>query len=523
MSIRRVSFLGLISVFLTSLALGGAISNWTAPATWSPPKASHGLTTLGDITGPLPFIGVTPCRQYDSRNVAPLADNTNLAVTLTGAPCGLPAGAQAVSVNITVLDITGAGGNGVFRMGTANDPTTAWINYPSSETQRANAGVVPVNGSGQIVVKVNQGGGSVDFTVDVNGYYASTPATSSDYFLVVNSGPYAVYGETSSTADFSTGVFGLASATSGESFGVWGATNGTKNHSRGVYGLANGTTGITYGVWGASQSTTSGASGVFGTDGAGVAGGNQGTFSSSGVEGQGQDGVIGRASAGNGVSGVTQTTAGLTTYGALGSGAHGVWAYVGDIGCSSCTKAFVDPHPTDPGKEIHFVSLEGNEAGTYFRGTAETVGKEFVIQVPEEFRMVTDPEGLTVQLTPVGAPATMYVVAEDLNQIVIRSSRDVKFHYLVQGIRPAYKDFKPIQEMSAYLPQSADGKMMQGWSEWTKRRLVANGTYNPDGTINMETAERVGWTKTWADREAQARAAAETNAAAHAAMMGERK
>ena len=117
------------------------------------------------------FISVTPCRQYDSRNATALADNTNRAVTLTGAPCGIPTTAVAVSVNLTVFSITGAGGNGVFQVGTANDPTFAWINYPPIETQRGNAGFLPLNGSGQIVVKVNQGGGSVNFTVDVNGYF----------------------------------------------------------------------------------------------------------------------------------------------------------------------------------------------------------------------------------------------------------------------------------------------------------------------------------------------------------------
>jgi hypothetical protein len=88
-----------------------------------------------------------------------------------GAPCGVPAAATAVTVNITVFNITGAGGNAVFQVGTAADPTFAWINYPPSETQRGNAGFLPLNGSGQIVLKVNQGGGRVDFTVDVNGYF----------------------------------------------------------------------------------------------------------------------------------------------------------------------------------------------------------------------------------------------------------------------------------------------------------------------------------------------------------------
>jgi hypothetical protein len=56
----------------------------------------------------------------------------------------------------------------------------------------------------------------------------------------------------------------------------------------------------------------------------------------------------------------------------------------------------------------------------------------------------------------------------------------------------------------------------QGWSEWTKRRLIANGTYNSDRTVNLETAERLDWAKAWRDREEQAKAAAATNAGIHA-------
>ncbi|HXM75787.1 MAG TPA: hypothetical protein VN971_03355, partial [Thermoanaerobaculia bacterium] len=40
-------------------------------------------------------------------------------------------------------------------------------------------------------------------------------------------------------------------------------------------------------------------------------------------------------------------------------------------------------------------------------------------------------------------------------------------------------------------------------TEEAKRRLIANGTYNPDGTVNMTTAEKAGFTKIWADREAE--------------------
>ena len=522
MSSRRLLLAALPLLLSCEVALAGQpIQNWSAPSAWTPSR-TVGVHTLADVTNPLPFIGITPCRAADTRGNGfagaygppALVANATRSFTITG-QCGIPASAAAVSFNFGALNVGGAGDLRVFPAG-GSVPLVSTMNYNASTPNIANAAVVPLGTGGAITVQADAV--SIDLIIDINGYYASTPATSTNGFVISGSGSYAIYGLTSGTSTFAAGVEGSATGSSGITFGVSGRSlssdpqsagvNGqseaggigvsggsesgigvrgltltTSDLSPGVLGIAGSTTGITYGVQGVTDSVSSfvssSASGVFGIDGAGAQGGNQGGFASSGVEGRGQNGIVGRTSlsGGNGVSGVMQNTAGLATYGVLGTTTHGVWAFVGDIGCSSCTKAFVDPHPTDPGKEIRFVSLEGNEAGTYFRGTAETVGKEFVIQVPEEFRMVTDAEGLTVQLTPVGAPASMYVVTEDLNQIVVRSSRDVRFHYLVQGIRPAYKDFKPIQEMSAYLPQTAEGKMMQGWSEWTRRRLIANGTY----------------------------------------------
>ena len=97
----------------------------------------------------------------------------------------------------------------------------------------------------------------------------------------------------------------------------------------------------------------------------------------------------------------------------------------------------------------------------------------------------------------------MYVVSEDMNQIVIRSSRDVKFHYLVQGVRQGYKNYGTIQDSmdySVFLPQTPDERMQDAWPQHVKQRLIANGTYNADGTINMQTAERVGWARIWKQR-----------------------
>src|SRR5207244_9138056 len=129
---------------------------------------------------------------------------------------------------------------------------------------------------------------------------------------------------------------------------------------------------------------------------------------------------------------------------------------------------------------------------------------------PEEVRMVADAHGWTVQLTPVGAAASRFILSEDLNQIVVRSNRDVRFHYQVNGVRRAFKDHQSIvdagQEFVPYSVASPAG--LVGYPEEIKKRLIANGTYNADGSVNVETAERLGWDKAWKDREEQAKAAA---------------
>jgi hypothetical protein len=50
--------------------------------------------------------------------------------------------------------------------------------------------------------------------------------------------------------------------------------------------------------------------------------------------------------------------------------------------------------------------------------------------------------------------------------------------------------------------------MPEGWRPWLKQRMIANGIYNPDGTVNMETAERVGWVAKWREAEEQSKAQA---------------
>jgi hypothetical protein len=183
---------------------------------------------------------------------------------------------------------------------------------------------------------------------------------------------------------------------------------------------------------------------------------------------------------------------------------YGVFS-VGNFGGTGA-KFFVEPHPTDPSKEIRYVSLEGPEAGTYFRGTGRTRNGFATIQVPESFRMVTDTRGLTVVVTPVGELAQIAAISKSLDKIVIQSSKDVTFDYMVNGVRKAFNDFKSISENEDFVPQGPDDNRFFSYPAESQRRLVATGIYTPDGKVNLEKAREMGWDRLWAQREAEAQA-----------------
>ncbi len=544
---RKTLFLVSISVCFSGLLLAGqAVANWPAPAFWSPPGASHGVTTLSDVTNPVPFVGVTPCRVADTRGNGfagqygppSLGAGAPRTFTITGV-CGIPAGAAAVSFNFAALNVGAAGDLRVYPAGGAA-PLVSTMNYNANTPNLANAAVVPLGTGGAITVLADAT--TIDLIIDVNGYYSSVfndtgrqffITTSSDGPAIVASnsfvtcpGACGLLGETASTIG-GVGVDGFAYGTTGVNYGTRGITDSTTGGATGVYGQATATaigTGATFGVVGVGGSPTNDAAGVLGYDQARTANGATGFLPRAGVRGESGFGigVIGLTSSNIGVGGYIISTAGgggTIASGTLGNAINsqgiiappwGVFAS-GNIGATG-TKNFVEPDPNDPTRVIVYSSLEGPEVGTYFRGTAEVVNHQAIIEVPEDFRIVTDDSGLTVQLTPIGASSNLYVESRDLNRIVVRASKDVTFDYLVQGVRRAFKDFQPVRTGYEFMPRSAADTLQPYLTEEARRRLIANGTYNPDGTVNMRTAERVGWTKIWADREAQAKAEAAARA-----------
>jgi hypothetical protein len=576
--------------------LGVTVPNWPAPRAAS--RAHHGMTIQSDATNPIAFIGVTPCRVVDTRGAngtfgGPiLAAATPRSFPIPTGPCaGIPANAQAYSLNVTVTGTLGAGFILIFPQGGVQ-PLVSTLNYGTGQTV-ANAAIVPAGTAGGITVVAGAHG--THLIIDINGYYGDTPDNASHAFqLFNNSSSYVMYlhnasptcsGKCGLYADVASGdaVYGVANANfavgvQGESTttgygvvgisaggvgvqgtssasglnaaGVWGTstdaigTYGFSTNSNGVWaqsgtfdalaafggrdggyvegarngvvGVSSPTTGDHWGVLGQSKSTTGAPAGVRGMDSSayspavsccltGVTGDSQTSF-----------GVLGRSRYAGVVGYLFDNSDAPIAFGALGlstgtasdatTGPWGVFSF-GNLGAFG-TKHFVEPHPTDPTKVILYASLEGPEVGTYLRGTARTENGRAVIPLPDHFRTVTDDDGMTVQLTPVGGFASMYVESEDLNEIVVRSSKDVTFHYLVQGVRRAFKGLEPVQNGGEFMPRSPEDRMPAYLTEEARRRLVANGTYNEDGTVNMRTAERAGWTGVWAERERQTKEAA---------------
>jgi hypothetical protein len=138
----------------------------------------------------------------------------------------------------------------------------------------------------------------------------------------------------------------------------------------------------------------------------------------------------------------------------------GTYTYVayGNYGIySNRTKNFVQEHPTDPSKVIVYASLEGGEAGTYYRGSAHLVRGTAVIELPEHFSLVTEEEGLTVQVTPREDCNGLYVAEATTTQIVVRELRggtsNARFDFLINGIRAGYADYEVVRDAAEAIPQ----------------------------------------------------------------------
>ena len=120
------------------------------------------------------FFPLTPCRLVDTRNPSgalggpALNAGTSRSFPLAGT-CGVPSGARALSVNVTITSASSAGDLKVFASGTSVPVATA-ISYNAGQT-RANNGIAAPSASGSLDVFCDQPSGTVQLILDVNGYF----------------------------------------------------------------------------------------------------------------------------------------------------------------------------------------------------------------------------------------------------------------------------------------------------------------------------------------------------------------
>ena len=508
-------------VVLAQVPPADHIPNWSVPEIWSPPRPGGGIQTLTDISDAIPFVAIAPCRIADTRGLfgfagqaGPpiIASNTTRAFQITGAPAtvpappngcaanSIPANAAAVSFQFTIVSPSADGNLIAWDGGVA--PQVSVLNWPAGTVALGNGTIVPLSPGGQLSVRLNMAvGQTAQLVIDVNGFF-SYQLRDNNFDVHGNRVGFlahfqnenatsavtsAISAATASTGHGTTSVSGQAFSTSGNTFGGKFSTDSINFDSAGVKGVSG------YGdplgdTLDCPACYTAGARGVSNTGGFGVLGLSR----SSAVGGILLDPTdVTGPSIETDAEGFLGYRAGATLYGVYYNGGTG----------GTGIKSFIEPHATDPSKVIRYVSLEGPEAGTYFRGKGRFARGLATIEVPEDFRMVTDREGLTIQVTPIGEMASFAVVSIGLDRIVVKASRNVEFFYLVHGVRATFKDHTPIKDGVEFVPRKADATIPRYLSEGQKQLLIRNGTYRADGTVNLETAKRLGWDRAWAESE----------------------
>ncbi|TDT78617.1 hypothetical protein DFO47_10610 [Arthrobacter sp. AG258] len=126
-----------------------------------------GYFRKGAGSTPGAFESLAPKRLLDTRTTAsPLDANADAAVTISGAN-GIPAGAKAALINLTVTDPTSVGHLRAYPSG-GSLPGTSNVNFEATQT-RASFSVVPIGPDGKIAIR-NTSAGRSHVIVDIVGY-----------------------------------------------------------------------------------------------------------------------------------------------------------------------------------------------------------------------------------------------------------------------------------------------------------------------------------------------------------------
>jgi len=146
----------------------------------------NGYFAPASTSGSLSFYSATPCRVVDTRNPngpfgGPfLAANSTRSFTIPSSSCGIPATAQAYSLNVTVVPHTGLEYLTTWPTG-QSQPVVSTLNSLDGSIV-ANAAIVPAGTGGAVSVFVAN---DTDAILDVNGYFAPPGAAGAEQFFSV--------------------------------------------------------------------------------------------------------------------------------------------------------------------------------------------------------------------------------------------------------------------------------------------------------------------------------------------------
>lgn len=104
---------------------------------------------------------------------------------------------------------------------------------------------------------------------------------------------------------------------------------------------------------------------------------------------------------------------------------------------AATTKSFLIDHPTKLGMKLRYGSLEGPENGVYFRGRIRADIPIAIIDLPDYWIGLVDPDSITVTLTANGKYQKLYTSEVNIFQVIIENdtAEGIDCHYTVWAER----------------------------------------------------------------------------------------
>lgn len=126
-------------------------------------------------TGPFQFHAISPCRIADTRSGfgGILAAATTRDFTVQGV-CGIPSGAAAVVVNVTVVGPTQTGFLTLYPSNLASPPLVATLTFNAGEPALGNGAIVPLKATTpdlRAVYGIGGGTATTHVVIDATGYF----------------------------------------------------------------------------------------------------------------------------------------------------------------------------------------------------------------------------------------------------------------------------------------------------------------------------------------------------------------